>query len=262
MQRLLHYPQPGCQSGRGGESPPGSALPTPSGMQAAARLFATWINGAPGSDRGAGHDRGRRSDVSTPWQGHGEALAARDPHARVEHLPAAHLSNVERPRSFTALLNRFLIAGRLTCSPPGQTSAARSSGTTTWTAHMRPRRYHSRLPGSDHALCLGTIWQRPGLDDRTRRLLVLATAAALGRWEEFRLHVRTGLAAGLEPCDIEETLLQAAVYAGVPAANTAFQIAPGGNRKVLSMQTTHRHFAPISRQSATPGEIERGARPP
>jgi 3-oxoadipate enol-lactonase/4-carboxymuconolactone decarboxylase len=71
----------------------------------------------------------------------------------------------------------------------------------------------------------GTIWQRPGLDDRTRRLLVLATAAALSRWEEFRLHVRTGLAAGLEPCDIEETLLQTAVYAGVPAANTAFQIA-------------------------------------
>jgi alkylhydroperoxidase/carboxymuconolactone decarboxylase family protein YurZ len=50
-------------------------------------------------------------------------------------------------------------------------------------------------------------------------------AAALGRWEEFRLHVRTGFTHELELCDLKEVLLQVAVYAGVPAANTAFQIA-------------------------------------
>jgi 3-oxoadipate enol-lactonase/4-carboxymuconolactone decarboxylase len=71
----------------------------------------------------------------------------------------------------------------------------------------------------------GTVWSRPGLDERTRRLLVLTATAALGRHEEFRMHVRAGLANGLEPCDIEEALLQLGVYAGVPAANTAFQIA-------------------------------------
>ena len=54
---------------------------------------------------------------------------------------------------------------------------------------------------------------------------MLATSIALGRWEEFRLHVRTGLAHELEPCDLKEVLLQSAIYAGVPAANTAFQIA-------------------------------------
>jgi alkylhydroperoxidase/carboxymuconolactone decarboxylase family protein YurZ len=48
---------------------------------------------------------------------------------------------------------------------------------------------------------------------------------ALGRWEEFRLHVKAGLLHGLEICDIKEVLLQAAVYAGVPAANTGFHIA-------------------------------------
>ena len=68
-------------------------------------------------------------------------------------------------------------------------------------------------------------WARPGLTPHTRRLLVLATMVALGRWEEFRLHVRTGLAHELEPCDLQEVLLQSAIYAGVPAANTAFQIA-------------------------------------
>jgi 4-carboxymuconolactone decarboxylase len=71
----------------------------------------------------------------------------------------------------------------------------------------------------------GAVWTRPGLDHRTRRLLVLAVTAALGRWEEFRLHLRAALAHDLEVCDVKETLLQVAVYAGVPAANTAFQIA-------------------------------------
>jgi alkylhydroperoxidase/carboxymuconolactone decarboxylase family protein YurZ len=56
-------------------------------------------------------------------------------------------------------------------------------------------------------------------------MLTIATTAALGRWEEFRLHVRAGLAAELEPCDLKEVLLQVAVYAGVPAANTGFHIA-------------------------------------
>ena len=71
----------------------------------------------------------------------------------------------------------------------------------------------------------GTIWTRPGLDRRTRRLLVLAMMAALGRWEEFRMHVRTALEHGFEPCDLKELLLQSAIYAGVPVANTGFHIA-------------------------------------
>jgi 4-carboxymuconolactone decarboxylase len=70
----------------------------------------------------------------------------------------------------------------------------------------------------------GEIWTRPGLDHRTRRLLVLSTTAAMGRWEEFRLHVRAGLEGGLPLADIKEALLQLAVYAGVPAGNTAFHI--------------------------------------
>jgi len=67
------------------------------------------------------------------------------------------------------------------------------------------------------------VWGRPGLDRRTRRLLVIAITAALGRWEEFRLHVRAGL--GQQDLTVEalkEALMQTAIYAGVPAANTAF----------------------------------------
>lgn len=77
------------------------------------------------------------------------------------------------------------------------------------------------------------IWGRPGLDHRTRRLLVLATTVALGRWEEFRLHVRAGLEqGGITADELKETLLQSAIYAGVPAANTAFAEAAAIVREV------------------------------
>jgi len=48
---------------------------------------------------------------------------------------------------------------------------------------------------------------------------------ALGRWEEFEMHVAAALRAGIEPEVIEETLVQAAIYCGVPAANTGFHLA-------------------------------------
>lgn len=69
----------------------------------------------------------------------------------------------------------------------------------------------------------GEIWTRPGLEEETRRLVVLAITAALGRWEEFDLHGRAALEAGVAPDRIKELLLQTAIYAGVPAANTGFQ---------------------------------------
>ena len=69
----------------------------------------------------------------------------------------------------------------------------------------------------------GEIWTRPGLDGRTRRILVLGTLVALGRWEEFRMHARAALAeGGLTRDDLKEILLQQAVYCGIPAANKAF----------------------------------------
>ncbi|HSN21022.1 MAG TPA: carboxymuconolactone decarboxylase family protein [Usitatibacter sp.] len=72
--------------------------------------------------------------------------------------------------------------------------------------------------------CWDGIWNREGLPRRTRRMLVLAMTAALGRWEEFRLHVRAALESGdLDQDDLKEILLQAAIYCGVPAANTGFK---------------------------------------
>ena len=68
------------------------------------------------------------------------------------------------------------------------------------------------------------IWNREGLPHRTRRMLVIAMTLALGRWEEYALHVRAALQSGdLSEDDLKEVLLQAAIYCGVPAANTAFR---------------------------------------
>jgi 4-carboxymuconolactone decarboxylase len=68
----------------------------------------------------------------------------------------------------------------------------------------------------------GDIWQRPGLDHKSRSIVVLSVATALGRWEEFRIHVKGAVNNGLTKDEIREVLMQCAVYAGVPAANTAF----------------------------------------
>jgi 4-carboxymuconolactone decarboxylase len=71
----------------------------------------------------------------------------------------------------------------------------------------------------------GEIWTRPALDVRTRRVLVIGTLVALGRFDELRMHVRAALEdGGLSVDEIKEIVLQQAIYCGVPAANTAFEV--------------------------------------
>ena len=71
----------------------------------------------------------------------------------------------------------------------------------------------------------GEIWSRPGLDRRTRSCITLTALVALGRFDELALHIRGARRNGLSNDEISEVLLQAAVYCGVPAANTAFRVA-------------------------------------
>ena len=71
----------------------------------------------------------------------------------------------------------------------------------------------------------GEIWARPGLPRQTRSLLTLAMMVALNRGEEFKLHLRAAMRNGVPREEIKEVLLQAAIYCGVPAANSAFHAA-------------------------------------
>jgi 4-carboxymuconolactone decarboxylase len=71
----------------------------------------------------------------------------------------------------------------------------------------------------------GDVWSRPGLSRPERSIVTLAVLAALQHEQELAMHVRAALGNGLTPEQIQEILLQVAVYAGVPAANRAFAIA-------------------------------------
>jgi len=71
----------------------------------------------------------------------------------------------------------------------------------------------------------GEIWTRPGLPRHTRSLVTIAMMVALNRGDELRLHLRASFNNGVTRDEIREVLLQCAVYAGVPAANSAFHAA-------------------------------------
>jgi 4-carboxymuconolactone decarboxylase len=71
----------------------------------------------------------------------------------------------------------------------------------------------------------GEIWDRPGLDRRTRSAITLTALVARGHLDELAMHVRAALRNGLNRDEIKEVLLQSAIYCGVPAANSAFAVA-------------------------------------
>ena len=71
----------------------------------------------------------------------------------------------------------------------------------------------------------GEIWTRPGLPRHTRSLLTIAMMVALNREEELKLHLRAAANNGVTRDEIKEVLMQAAIYCGVPAANSAFHMA-------------------------------------
>lgn len=71
----------------------------------------------------------------------------------------------------------------------------------------------------------GSVWSRPGLDRKTRHLLTIVMLAALGKEKELAMHIRATANTGVTPAEVKEALLQTAIYAGIPAANSAFAIA-------------------------------------
>lgn len=99
------------------------------------------------------------------------------------------------------------------------------------------------------------VWGRPGLDWSSRRLIVLAITSALGRWEEFDGHLRGALTPGcqgaLTPEQVREALIQFAIYAGVPAANTAF------SRATAILRELGHELAPLTADQGGHGGVGR-----
>jgi 3-oxoadipate enol-lactonase/4-carboxymuconolactone decarboxylase len=172
-------------------------------------------------------------DVSTRFKGHGDRIAAAIPCARVVTLDAAHLACVEDPSNFAHAIIAFVTGSSDGADARTASEVLYEQGLKTrravlgdeWVDRSLARRtpFNEEFQAMITRIAWHEVWNRPGLDHRTRRLLVLAITASLGRWEEFRLHVKAGLAqGGFTVEELKETLMQTAVYAGVPAANTAF----------------------------------------
>jgi 3-oxoadipate enol-lactonase/4-carboxymuconolactone decarboxylase len=172
-------------------------------------------------------------DLATPFEGHGHHIVAAVANARHVEIGGAHLPSLEAPTALAGAVRDFVREVR-------RGTAVREAKDTLFEAGLETRRKVLSDAWVDKSLAKRTaftadyqamitryawneIWGRPGLDHRTRRLLVLAICASLARWEEFRLHVRAGLEqGGFTQEELKEVLMQTAIYAGVPAANTAF----------------------------------------
>ncbi len=87
----------------------------------------------------------------------------------------------------------------------------------------------------------GAVWSRPGLDVHTRHLITIAMLAALGKEHELAMHLRATVNTGVTPEEIQELLLHVAVYAGVPAANTATSLAKKTFAELYSEGERHPH---------------------
>ena len=155
--------------------------------------------------------------------------------SQLEVIPdAAHLLNIEQDVAFDASLlgvsrpAEELNVGRAQMASElfdrGLKNAQGGAGRRARRALARRRgRFFQALSGAVTEYCWGAVWDRPGLSRKTRSLLNLAMLTALNREDEFKLHVRAAFRNGVTREEICEVLLQAMIYCGVPAANSAFK---------------------------------------
>jgi 3-oxoadipate enol-lactonase/4-carboxymuconolactone decarboxylase len=153
-------------------------------------------------------------------------------------LPCAHIPTLEAPAAFVESVLGFLVPGADGTEAQRYERGLARRKEALGVAYVESR-LMNRHPFTDEFQAFitryawGELWTRPMLDDRTRRLLVLAMMVAMKSWEEFELHVRAGLEHELSPTELKEVLMLAAIYCGVPAANSAFAHA----RKLIEAKT-------------------------
>ena len=167
-------------------------------------------------------------DPSTP-PALGREIVDGVPGAAWVELDAAHLSNIEQAGAFDAAVLRFLTDGRV-AEPDRRAIGETMRRSVLGDAHVN-RSSWSRTAFNGEFLdyitrtAWGETWTRPGLPRHTRSLLTIAMMVALNRSEELRLHLNAARNNGVTRDEIKEVLMQAAVYCGVPAANSAFHLA-------------------------------------
>lgn len=145
--------------------------------------------------------------------------------------PAAHLANVEQAGPVTAAVAAHIGSDAYAV----RRAAAHDAGMTVRRSVLGDAHVDRSIAGRTEftapfqdfitRTAWGDIWNRPGLDHHTRRLLTLAILTAVGNQHELDMHIRAALRAGLAPDELAEVFLHTAVYAGVPNSNSAFALA-------------------------------------
>ncbi len=168
-------------------------------------------------------------DVATP-PALGQALANALPNASFELIEdAAHLPCIEQPGATAAAIGRFLQAdGPFTANRLAQGMQIRRS--VLGNAHVDRAEANKTDFDADFQRMItefawGTVWAGTEIDRPTRHMITIAILAALGKEHELTLHLRATQNTGVTSQQIKAALHQVAVYAGIPAANTAFAIA-------------------------------------
>jgi len=165
-------------------------------------------------------------DLATPKE-MGNAIAAAVPGARRVELPVAHIPVPEAPGLFAHTVLDFLAGAPVATERERYDVGMRRRKGVLGERYVGDRvksvtPFNAEFQDLITRYAWGEMWTREVLDDRTRRLLVLAMLVAQSRWDEFEMHVGAGLAAELSEAELKEVLLLAAIYCGVPAANAAF----------------------------------------
>lgn len=167
------------------------------------------------------------NDRGTAFSPRDQRIARLIPAAVEWRIPGGHYAFIENPGAFAAAIGSLPprgSSGPVSPAANGERTRRAVLGDA-WVDGSIAKRNDWIADYQDYAteVAWHTIWSRRGLDFRTRRLLVIAMTAVLGRWEEYRLHVRSGLERrSLTVQDIKDVSLQAGLYGGIPVANTAF----------------------------------------
>ncbi|MGL4575251.1 MAG: 3-oxoadipate enol-lactonase [Burkholderiaceae bacterium] len=168
-------------------------------------------------------------DESTP-AAMGEAIQHSIPGSQLVQLPTAHISGSEMPATVAKLIVDFC-RDTVALSEDDRYQLGLAKRRATLGADYVAARlanatdFNREFQTFITQYAWGSIWTRGVLPDETRRLLVLAMTATGARWDEYQIHLRAALDAGLEEATLREVLMQIAIYSGVPAANTAFYAA-------------------------------------
>ena len=165
-------------------------------------------------------------DPSTPVAS-SEALRDAIPGAQLVVVPGAlHVPMVDHPDAVTAAITEFLTPREAELSAAGvrvrtEVLGAEHVARSTAAITALDRDFQAYITRA----AWGSVWARPQIDRRTRSMITVALLAGLGHDHELALHIRAMKNTGASHADLTELLLHVAVYAGVPAANTAFRIA-------------------------------------